>query len=45
MNTTGDIEGHTRTEMDIKMSELYDGECFHDNDGAHLDGGIVDNKV
>ena len=39
MNTTRYLEGYVPTEMDIKMSELRNGEHIHDNDGTHLDGG------
>ena len=31
--------------MDIKLAEILDDENVHNNDGAHLDGGILDDKL
>ena len=31
--------------MDIKLSELCDGEHIYDNDGTHLDGDTPDDKI
>ena len=31
--------------MDVKLAEVFDGEYLRNNDGTHLDGNIVDDKV
>ena len=33
------------TEIDTKLSELFDGEYIHDNDGTHLDGNTPDDRL
>ena len=31
--------------MDVKLAEVIDGDYLRNNDGTHLDGKIVDDKV
>ena len=31
--------------MDIRLSEVFDGEHTRDNDGSHLDGEIPDDAI
>ena len=31
--------------MDVKLAEIFDGECICNNDGTHLDGGIADDLI
>ena len=38
------------TWKDIKLpkwisNEIFDGECMHNNDGTHSDGGIADDLI
>ena len=34
-----------RTEMDTKLLELFDGECIHNNDSAHLNKNTPDDRA
>ena len=44
-NPIGNLDGFIPTAMDIKLFEVFDGECTRDNDGAHLDGDIPDYSI
>ena len=33
------------TQMDINLAELFEGGYVRNNDGTHLDGRIVDDKI
>ena len=39
------MTGCALTEMDVKLSQLFDGEHAHDDDSAHLDRSTPDNKL
>ena len=40
----GDLPGYDITAVDRKLMEVY-GDYVHQNDGAHLDGGVMDDDV
>ena len=40
-----DLVDYKTTHMEIKLAQLFDGEYVRNNDGTHLDGGIVDDKI
>jgi hypothetical protein len=40
--TGADLPDYTLTEADIKLDTAVYGDHVHNNDGTHLDGGIVD---
>lgn len=41
----GDLPNCKPTPMDAKIASAFDGQCLRDNDGTHLDGGVVDDKL
>ena len=41
----GDLGNYKPTPTDVKLAEVFDGEYLRNNDGTHLDGKIIDNKV
>ena len=42
--TIGDLPGYMPTEVNMKLKEVY-GNYLHQNDGSHLDGGILDDAI
>ena len=44
-NPIGNLDGYITTEMYIRLSEAFDGECTRDNDGTHLDREIPDDAI
>jgi hypothetical protein len=40
----GDLPGYKITEVDQKLMDVY-GDYIHQNDGSHLDGGILDDAA
>ena len=41
----GDLRNYKPTPMDVKLVDVFDCEYLRNNDGAYLDGKIVDDKV
>ncbi len=44
MSPIGDLPGAVVSAADLKLMDVY-GDYIHQNDGSHLDGGIVDDAV
>ena len=41
----GDLEGCVPTKMDFKIANMYDSSYIRSNDGSHLNGSIIDDKI
>ena len=44
-SSIGDIDGCMPTEMDVKLAELFDGECVRNNGSTYLNGNIHDDSL